>query len=593
MPEVTLNPGAASVTPGAATATAGAGTAAPGQPTFYLGLCMAGAVSAGSYTAGVIDYLLEALEEWEKRRGGANVPSHRVEIPVIGGASAGGMTGIITAAALQQGNVHLQQAPADALSKDHPENVLYHTWVDLTGPDMFPKMLDTSDVIPGQVVSALNSTFIDEIATRVLTPPAGNQTQWRSVPEFFSSRLKIFTTLSNLQGFLYDVNFKAANDHQRRPYYMQIHNDYACFELTEDLTVTDDSKPCSGWLPFSVSKQVHADVARDAAMATGAFPVGLKSRTVTRDARFVNANPLQSEGKQLELAGAGPYVTLNVDGGMINNEPFDKVREVLNRVSKVDDPKVYQDYNQFNSTVLMVAPFPSSKPGEILKDQGLFNVVGLTLSAMLSQMRSKPAHLVDAMDDDCAGQYLIAPSRRVPDGKGGEVNFQGERAIACGALGGFSGFMNKEFRVHDYFLGRYNCQVFLRDYFTVPAKALEVNPVFQQGYNGVDRALFKSTVDDSYQIIPVFFPAGQPVFPSFQFTSGTNWPVQDWKQFSRFEGPIRDRVQAVLLNTRKLSAMNRTLLWAGSKLLLRRLISGAVLDTIKKELSAWQLVKNP
>lgn len=35
---------------------------------FQVGLCMAGAVSAGAYTAGVMDYLLEALNQWEKRR---------------------------------------------------------------------------------------------------------------------------------------------------------------------------------------------------------------------------------------------------------------------------------------------------------------------------------------------------------------------------------------------------------------------------------------------------------------------------------------------------------------------------------------------
>ena len=30
--------------------------------TFHLGLCLAGAVSAGAYTAGVVDYLFEALD---------------------------------------------------------------------------------------------------------------------------------------------------------------------------------------------------------------------------------------------------------------------------------------------------------------------------------------------------------------------------------------------------------------------------------------------------------------------------------------------------------------------------------------------------
>ena len=54
--------------------------------TFYIGLCMAGAVSAGAYTAGVIDFLLEALENWEKHRGKKGVPNHLVKIPVMGGA---------------------------------------------------------------------------------------------------------------------------------------------------------------------------------------------------------------------------------------------------------------------------------------------------------------------------------------------------------------------------------------------------------------------------------------------------------------------------------------------------------------------------
>ena len=62
----------------------------------------AGAVSAGAYTAGVMDFLIETLHNWEQHRGKPGVPTHRVVIPVIGGASAGGMTGILTAAAINQ-----------------------------------------------------------------------------------------------------------------------------------------------------------------------------------------------------------------------------------------------------------------------------------------------------------------------------------------------------------------------------------------------------------------------------------------------------------------------------------------------------------
>ena len=69
---------------------------------FQIGICMAGAISAGAYTAGVMDFLIEALDEWENRKNNAvsNTPLHSVEIPVMGGASAGGMTSIIAASAI-------------------------------------------------------------------------------------------------------------------------------------------------------------------------------------------------------------------------------------------------------------------------------------------------------------------------------------------------------------------------------------------------------------------------------------------------------------------------------------------------------------
>src|ERR1700749_742650 len=101
------------------------------QDTFYVGLCMAGAVSAGAYNAGVMDYLLEALAEWEKRRGQDGVPTHKVQIPVMGGASAGGMTSIIGATSLNNPLPPIDK-PTDPnnLLAEHPENKLYHSWVD-------------------------------------------------------------------------------------------------------------------------------------------------------------------------------------------------------------------------------------------------------------------------------------------------------------------------------------------------------------------------------------------------------------------------------------------------------------------------------
>jgi predicted acylesterase/phospholipase RssA len=550
--------------------------------TFLVGVCMAGAVSAGAYTAGVMDYLLEALEEWEKQRGQPGVPTHKVQIPIIGGASAGGMTGIVTSSALYHDNIPIDKPTAPIL-QDHPENKFYNSWVDLTGPDMFSKMLDISDITAGQVLSALNSNFIDEVAQKVVSDAPATT---KPLPSFIAPDLKVFTTLSNLEGFEYNAGFKSASIENNK-YLMVVHSDFACFELTDGVSGTTP-----GWIPLNYKTGLNLDVARKAAMATGAFPVGLKSRLLQRKMADVNAMPFDSLHDVLANTPIteDPYESLNVDGGMINNEPFEKVRDLLHEISGQSSVEK-QRYATFNSTVLMIEPFPTKKEKAISKDQNLLNVVGLTLSAMISQMRTKPIHIADALDETCAEQYLIAPSRKVKDATGADTDLIGELAIACGALNGFGGFINKEFRVHDYFLGRYNCKIFLRDYFTIPAAALEQNLIFKNGYQGVDKSKFKSTHDDSYQIIPIVDDKTDYTFPDIKFSSGTNWPSIQNKDIDQYQSAISKRIQAILLNFTPLSSFSKGLLWIGAKILLNRTLTDAALSKIKSSLTTWKLLK--
>lgn len=78
----------------------------PPPRTFEIGLVMAGAISAGTYAAGVIDYLIEALDAWEEAKAwtkgtpeASQVPQHQVVIKVVTAASAGSMNGAILAVA--------------------------------------------------------------------------------------------------------------------------------------------------------------------------------------------------------------------------------------------------------------------------------------------------------------------------------------------------------------------------------------------------------------------------------------------------------------------------------------------------------------
>ncbi|MCC8944203.1 hypothetical protein H8A97_03575 [Bradyrhizobium sp. Arg62] len=67
---------------------------APERPAFEIGFVLAGAISAGCYYAGVMDFIIEALDDYytEREKPEWDRPRHDVYVPVLAGASAGGMT---------------------------------------------------------------------------------------------------------------------------------------------------------------------------------------------------------------------------------------------------------------------------------------------------------------------------------------------------------------------------------------------------------------------------------------------------------------------------------------------------------------------
>ena len=567
---------------------------------FRIGICMAGAVSAGAYTAGVIDYLLEALADWEKQKasGANNIPQHQVVIPIIGGASAGGMTAMLTATVLNDVIVPVHLGPENQ-KPPTINNKLYDSWVNLIADDMFPKLLNTADIKSGKVESLLNSDFIDEVAKRMI---CCTQEEWLPTPNYIETPLKLFTTLSNLEGFKYNTNFNSAEN--RQLYNMAVHNDYGCFELfDESLGSTIRTK---GWIPLNFQANLNIDVAKEAAMATGAFPIGLKARLLNRKAADINEIPFLRDVFNNTPVQGNNLKTLNIDGGMINNEPFDKVREVLDDISKERNIKVKEAdderealnelnclYANFENTVIMIDPFPSVESGKFDFSTAIPNVIGKTLSAMISQMRAKRINYKAAMVSDDASQYIISPSRKIPNRDGILESVYGEKAIACGNLGGFGGFLHKDFREHDYYLGRYNCEIFLRDYFTIPKEDIARNPIFTEGYKDIDLTRYQSLKDPKQvQIIPIFTKRreGDYRFPMPKFTSGTNWPTIKEEDIDRFSGAIRDRVQKVILNISSWSWIVKALLFFGSQFILKRLIANKVLTVIKDSLYEWNLI---
>jgi len=365
------------------------------------------------------------------------------------------------------------------------------------------------------------------------------------------------------------------------------HNDYACFALNK----SESEYTHDGWIPLDFKNNVNDLMAAQAAMATGAFPLGLRARYMKRKGDYINENQWLNKITRDNPVKTPWYETMNVDGGLINNEPFEKVRDVLSDITQQTDRKDYNDYNKFKSTVLMVDPFPSESD-EFDPSDRLSTVIGNTLAAMISQCRVKSSDLEEAMNSNKAGQYLIAPSRSVVQKDGSIKKEQGAKAIACGALHGFGGFLHKEFRIHDYFLGRANCEKFLRDHFTVPANSTNLITEGYSGLSEVQRENFYSmaSAERELPIIPVLSPRQSGKYLPI-FSSGTDWPSRDVRDIDRFNGDIQKRVQAILMNMADYNNLTKALLWIGAKVVLNRKLSEAALNTIKKSLEGHRLLR--
>lgn len=547
---------------------------------------MAGAVSAGAYTAGVIDYLIEALDEWEKRKksGEKNVPQHQVEIPVIGGASAGGITGILLASKMNNPIQPLQKLSGN-LNDLQPTNPFFNLWVDLTGDDMLARLLQTDDLDDGKVKSLINSQFIEEKALEALHADAQNWLQRSYLPD----EVKLFVTLTNTTGFDYEILFED-DDHQQGSYRMKTHADTATFMVNREKYEGD------GWIPLSFKTRENLNIAQNAAMSTSAFPIGLMARKLKRKKEFVYDNiwlkDFFNQNKTDPLKDE--YESLNIDGGTINNEPFEKVRELLCKQTGEKDAD-FNSHKTFRSTMLMIDPFPGDEKKQNCQsesqEQNAFSLQKLIpsiLSTMLNQLRAKPTELRDAMSKEKAGAYLIAPCRFVKT-NGQEDRIRGEKALASGALGGFSGFLNKEFRIHDFFLGRANCERFLSEHFTIPKDCS--NEIFREGYAGVaDLKKFQNSKGE-LQIIPVFSePKDQMYMPVF--SNGKNWPTLPDNYLKPYTKAVVKRVKKIVKILAKDSGflpklyLNIGLLLGGKK------IGNGLIDQIKDKLKCHKLIEN-
>ncbi len=497
---------------------------------------MAGAVSAGAYTAGVVDYLLEVLRSWEEMKNmqseatedqGTDIPNHRVQIDVISGASAGGITASL---------MLLRSYLSDN------EQLIKNTWLNLSDSDTdtLQQLLDTGDLSEkGLPNSLLNSCPIENLAESVFKPRA-----LQTAAPYISSDIDVILTTTNLRGLNFKVDFQGPAN-PTAAHIITHHGGFFRYRVTTDSSErglpSDKNKL---WYTLDLSYAEDLQNLKEATLSTAAFPVGLRSRKMQVPRTYIERLPdhlfKSGDGISLKLdEKEDPYRFTSIDGGLINNEPYGIGLKTL----KEKHPDIEKNDTY---AVIMIDPFPQKEEAtEPLKNSHIFAVAKAMFKTLRNQVMFNQEGILEALKLKDRTRFLIAPA--------GE-NKQEENPLASAPLNGFAGFIDRSFRKHDYELGRKNCQDFLRYHLVIPLKDCEKRLGFHPSEAMIDRFAVGIPKGDRNNL---YFPVIPDVMVKTAFTGKAysekygehaNLKYPEFPQFNaqlflrKYRRPIKKRV---------------------------------------------------
>src|SRR5690606_34302916 len=141
---------------------------------------------------------------------------------------------------------------------------------------------------------------------------------------------------------------------------------------------------------------------------------------------------------------------------------------------------------------IMIDPFPNKdndvdvenpKPDMLTVAKGMFK-------SLRNQVMFNQDGILDAIELVDRTKFLIEPIRKVMV-QG--VMTRAKNDLASAPFSGFAGFIDKSFRHHDYYLGRQNCQTFLRYYFGIPEQDIPAKLGEMPTDKAMDRFYFNET----------------------------------------------------------------------------------------------------
>jgi hypothetical protein len=371
-----------------------------------LSVVISGAVSLGSYEAGV---MYEVLETIARHNSLVSNTDDQIEIDQITGASAGGMTACILA----------QNLLYDDGSMHHPyQNVLYRAWVKMV--DIVP-LLDVSK--DDQKRSLLSHMVIDSIANELLVNDEVLTARLQADPHSLSrhpavaNKLHIGVAMSNLNGFSYSS--KTSGDVPLQ--YTRFKDQLICqverqpdggFRLQE-MQLMRGTSGADHWEP---GHDMSWSLLRAAGVSSGAFPLAFPLRTIQREPQ---------QGRFEVRQGPFSYT----DGGVFENEPVGMAHSML--ANGEDDQRYY----------LLVKPGPRAVSTNLSGEADLLKTLLAVVGAVIQQAQFQDFIMKEISEDNRL--FTITSDDTV---------------LVGDVLSAFSGFLEEKFRAYDYNVGRSTAQ---------------------------------------------------------------------------------------------------------------------------------------
>ena len=277
--------------------------------THKVAIAISGAVSLGSYESGTVYELINAVKLHNETN-----PDERIEIDVLSGASAGGMTAAMIAQKLLYDGEALE---------DPANNILHDVWVNRVDIDdlLNPNLGDD----PSK--SLLSSNRIRDNANYVFLTRY-DQGQLTIKPHIAAGKnIQLGLALSNLNGVDYQLPTYSSNaDGLSQGEFIQTRN--------QDRFTTEVNDGCD-------NKQYWTEV-MTAGRACGAFPLAFRPLAVQREWSTADYKGLGAKDWTSFFNGQFNYA----DGGIFNNYPLGLARTLAQRndSTAVDSDKRFYFY---------------------------------------------------------------------------------------------------------------------------------------------------------------------------------------------------------------------------------------------------------